>query len=125
MDSTTRPVSPLRQRMIDDLRMRKLGEKTQSAYVRAVRNFAEFLGRSPETASAEDVRRFQLHMVDCGVSPITITSTRNTPSVLTGVVPTENSAAFSHASTCSQESSTALFKEVLPRGARRRGGGGD
>ena len=75
MDSTTRPVSPLRQRMIDDLRMRKLGEKTQSAYVRAVRNFAEFLGRSPETASAEDVRRFQLHMVDCGVSPITINAT--------------------------------------------------
>jgi site-specific recombinase XerD len=75
MDSTTRPVSPLRQRMIDDMRMRKLSDKTQSAYIRAVRNLAEFLGRSPDTASAEDLRRFQLHLVECGVSPVTLNVT--------------------------------------------------
>ena len=75
MNVSTSAVTPLRQRMIDDMRMRKLGEKTQSTYVRAVRNLAEFLGRSPDTASAEDLRRFQLHMVECGVSAITINAT--------------------------------------------------
>jgi integrase/recombinase XerD len=75
MDSTTRPVSPLRQRMIDDMRMRKLGERTQSAYVRAVRHLAAFLGRSPDTASAEDLRRFQLHLVERGTSAVTLNAT--------------------------------------------------
>jgi site-specific recombinase XerD len=75
MNVSTSAVTPLRQRMIDDMRMRKLGEKTQIAYIRAVRNLAEFLSRSPDTASGEDLRRFQLHMVECGVSPITINAT--------------------------------------------------
>ena len=75
MNVSTSAVTPLRQRMIDDMRMRKLGDRTQTAYVRAVRNLAEFLGRSPDTASAEDLRRFQLHMVECGVSAITINAT--------------------------------------------------
>ena len=68
-------VSPLRQRMIEDMRMRKLAPKTQTAYIRAVLKFAKYLGRSPETASAEDLRHFQLSLVDQGCSPITLNAT--------------------------------------------------
>ena len=75
MDSMTPNVSPLRQRMIDDMRMRKMGGKTQIAYIRAVRRLAAFLKRSPDTATADELRRFQLHMVDTGTSPTTINGT--------------------------------------------------
>ena len=75
MNSTDPVVSPLRQRMLDDMRMRKLGAKTQTGYVRGVRRFAAFLGRSPDTATAEALRRFQLDLVDHGASPTTINST--------------------------------------------------
>ena len=75
MESSSQTVSPLRQRMIEDMRLRKLEPKTQSAYVRAVRRLAAFIGRSPDTANAEDLRRFQLHMVDSGASPITLNAT--------------------------------------------------
>jgi site-specific recombinase XerD len=68
-------VSPLRQRMIEDMRMRQLNGKTQVAYIRAVRRFAGFLGRSPDTATAEDLRRFQLHMAEQGTSATTINAT--------------------------------------------------
>lgn len=50
MEESTRPVSPLRQRMLDDIRMRKFAEHTQEGYIRAVRKLAGFLGRSPDTA---------------------------------------------------------------------------
>ena len=72
MDSSTQAITPLRQRMIDDMRMRKLADKTQSHYIRAVRQFAGFLGRSPDTASVEDLRRYQLHLVDQGISPVSL-----------------------------------------------------
>ena len=75
MSSLTPNVSPLRQRMIDDMRMRKFDGKTQIHYIRAVRRLAAFLKRSPDTATAEDLRAFQLHMVDTGTSPPTINST--------------------------------------------------
>jgi site-specific recombinase XerD len=76
MDATPiRAVSPLRQRMIDDMRMRRLSDKTQSAYIRAVRQLAAFLGRPPDSASAEDLRRFQLHLVERGTSPVTLNAT--------------------------------------------------
>jgi integrase/recombinase XerD len=75
MDSLTPNVSPLRQRMIDDMRMRKMGGKTQIGYIRAVRRFTAYLKRSPDTATADDLRRFQLHMVDTGTSPTTINGT--------------------------------------------------
>jgi integrase/recombinase XerD len=75
MIPSTPAMSPLRQRLLDDMRMRKLDPKTQSAYVRAVRYLASFLQRSPDTATAEDLRRFQLHLVDRGVSPITLNAT--------------------------------------------------
>jgi len=74
MDASNQPISPLRQRMIDDMRMRKFGEKTQLDYVRAVRNFAKYLRRSPESASVEDLRNYQLHLVDNGISPASLNS---------------------------------------------------
>ena len=57
-----KPISPLRQRMIDDMTARRFKEKVQKDYVRHVRNFAAFLGRSPDAATSEDVRLFQLQM---------------------------------------------------------------
>ncbi|MGH8848184.1 MAG: tyrosine-type recombinase/integrase [Polaromonas sp.] len=75
MNPSTPAVTPLRQRMIDDMRMRKLCDKTQTGYIRAVRQLAAFLERSPDTATVEDLRRFQLHMVDRGTSPITLNAT--------------------------------------------------
>ena len=75
MNATTPAISPLRQRMIDDMRMRKFEPKTQTHYIRAVRRFTEYLGRSPDTASVEDLRCFQLHMVDSGASPSTLNAT--------------------------------------------------
>ena len=74
MTTTTPAISPLRQRMIDDMRMRKFGEKTQLDYVRAVRNFTKYLKRSPDTASVEDLRNYQLHLVDHGISPSSLNS---------------------------------------------------
>ena len=74
METQKPGISPLRQRMIDDMRMRKLGEKTQYHYLRAVRQFAKYLGRSPTTASVEDLRNYQLHLVDHGVSPASLNS---------------------------------------------------
>ncbi len=56
------PSSPLRQRMIEDMTARRFTEKVQKDYLRNVRNFAVFLGRSPDAATAEDVRLYQLHM---------------------------------------------------------------
>jgi integrase/recombinase XerD len=75
MDTTTRAGTPLRQRMLDDMRMRKLEPKTQEAYIRAVRKLAAHLKRSPDTATVEDLRSFQLHLVDTGTSPITLNAT--------------------------------------------------
>ena len=75
MTASTQAISPLRQRMLDDMRLRKLAPKTQTGYVRAVRYLAAFLQRSPDTATAEDLRRFQLHMAERGVSAITINAT--------------------------------------------------
>jgi integrase/recombinase XerD len=61
-------ISPLRQRMMEDMRLRKLSPMTQTAYIRAVKNFTLFLRRPPDTASAEDLRRYQLHLVEQGSS---------------------------------------------------------
>jgi site-specific recombinase XerD len=61
-------VSPLRRRMIEDMNARKLCAATQKGHVRSCKLFAAFLKRSPETATAEDIRRFQLHLSETGVS---------------------------------------------------------
>jgi len=75
MTPSTPAVSPLRRRMFDDMCLRKLEPKTQSTYIRAVANLYLFLQRSPASATAEDLRSFQLHMVNQGVSPITLNAT--------------------------------------------------
>jgi site-specific recombinase XerC len=66
------PISPLRQRMIEDMMARRFGEHTQRDYVRAVKRFAAYLGCSPDKASAEDLRRYQLHLSKQHISPTTI-----------------------------------------------------
>ena len=75
MTHSTQTISPLRQRMIDDMTMRRLNPKTQTAYIRSVKKLAQFLGHSPHSASAEDLRQFQLHMAANGVSNKTINAT--------------------------------------------------
>src|SRR5206468_4234519 len=72
MDASSRAISPLRQRMIDDMRMCKLLPKTQLQYIRAVKKLTGFVGRSPDTVTVEDLRRYQLHLVDHGTSPVSI-----------------------------------------------------
>ena len=67
-------ISQLRQRMIEDMTARRFKEKVQKDYVRHVRIFTEFLGRSPDTATSEDLRRFQLHMAQQQVGAPTINS---------------------------------------------------
>ena len=59
-------ISPLRRRMIEDMAIRKFAAKTQHDYVQRVKDFATFLGRSPDTAQSEDVRRFRLHLTSSG-----------------------------------------------------------
>ena len=63
------PMTPLRQRMIEDMSIRQFGEKTQRGYVAVVADFARFLSRSPDQAEPEDLRRYQLHLATQGASP--------------------------------------------------------
>jgi hypothetical protein len=63
---TDETMSPLRRRMIEDMTIRRFTSKTQHDYVQRVKSFAVFLGRSPDTASFEDVRRYQLHLAASG-----------------------------------------------------------
>ena len=67
-----KPISPLRQRMIEDMSVRNFVEKTRNDYIRHVGTFTAFLGRSPDGATTEDLRRFQLHQVQTGVRPPSI-----------------------------------------------------
>src|SRR5438105_12827632 len=61
-------ISPLRQRMIEDMNARKLCAGTQRGHIRSCKRFAAFLKRSPDTATLEDIRRFQLHLAETGAS---------------------------------------------------------
>ena len=72
MTASTSSVSPLRQRMLDDMRMRKLSPKTQIGYIRSVRQLAAYLKRSPDTATAEELRNYQLYLIDHGTSAVSI-----------------------------------------------------
>jgi integrase/recombinase XerD len=69
-----KPISDLRRRMLEDMAVRHFGEKTKHDYIRHVESFARFLGRSPDTATAEDVRRFQVHLTESGVQAPTLNS---------------------------------------------------
>jgi integrase/recombinase XerD len=65
---TTEAITPLRQRMIEDMTARKLGAHSQRSHIYSCKLFAAFLKRSPDTATCEDIRRFQLHLADTGTS---------------------------------------------------------
>jgi len=65
---STDTVTPLRQRMIEDMNARKLSAGTQRGHIHSCKRFAAFLQRSPDTATTEDIRRFQLHLTEAGVS---------------------------------------------------------
>jgi len=75
MTDSNKSISLLRQRMTEDMTMRKLNPKTQAGYLRAVIKFTLFFGRSPDLASPEDLRTFQLQQVEQGVSSTTINAT--------------------------------------------------
>ena len=75
---TDEAMSPLRRRMIEDMTIRKFAPKTQHDYLQRVKNFAAFLGRSPDTASFEDVRRYQLRLTTSGVGVPTVNQTVST-----------------------------------------------
>ena len=74
MTESNKPISPLRQRMLEDMAMRKLNPKTQKDYIRSVVKFTRYLKRAPDTASAEDLREFQLYLASQRVSSSTINS---------------------------------------------------
>jgi site-specific recombinase XerD len=68
MTQATHKISPLRQRMIDDMRMRNFSPATQRNYIRYVRDFAAYLKRSPDQASAEELHQYLLHLTNNGIS---------------------------------------------------------
>ncbi len=68
------PISPLRQRLIEDMNMRRFSRATQRNYIRDVGRFATFLRRPPDTATADDVRRFQVEQRDAGLPAPTMNS---------------------------------------------------
>jgi len=70
-----KPISPLRQRMLEDMSVRRFMLDTQREYIRAVKKLAAFLGRSPDTATAEDLRAFQVYLTEAGANPPTINAT--------------------------------------------------
>jgi site-specific recombinase XerD len=72
---TQEAISPLRRRMIEDMTVRNFVEKTQHDYIRSIKNLTKFLGRSPDTATPEDLRHYQLHLTGTGVRPPTINGT--------------------------------------------------
>ena len=65
---TTEAITPLRQRMIEDMTARKLNPHTQRSHIYSCKRFAAWLKRSPDTATADEVRRFQLHLIESGAS---------------------------------------------------------
>ena len=75
---TDQAMSPLRRRMIEDMTIRKFAPKTQHDYLQRLKNFTIHLGRSPDTASCEDVRRYQLHLTASGVGVPTVNQTVST-----------------------------------------------
>src|SRR4051812_38103739 len=74
-DSSPQPISPLRARMIEDMTVRGFKDDTRRDYVRHVRAFAAFIGRSPDTATGEELRLFQLHQTQSGMQPPSINGT--------------------------------------------------
>ena len=70
-----KPITPLRQRMLEDMSVCRFTPATQRQYIGAVKRLAAFLGRSPDTATQEELRAFQLHLTGTGVQPTSINAT--------------------------------------------------
>jgi integrase/recombinase XerD len=66
---TDKPITDLRRRMLEDMAVRRMGEKTKTDYIKHVEAFTRFLGRAPDTATGEDLRRFQVHELQQGSRP--------------------------------------------------------
>lgn len=109
-----RPVTQLRQRLLDNMAMRALRSRTQHDYVRHVRAYAAFVGCSPETATAEEVRRFQLHQRDHGAGAPTINSVVSALQFLFGMT--------LHRPDLSRRLVLAPSQQAARRAARRGGG---
>ena len=75
MKKTDPVLSPLRQRMIEDMTMRKFKDSTQTDYIRAVKKLADFINKPLTSVTKEDMRAFQLYLIDKGASAVTINST--------------------------------------------------
>ena len=76
---TQEKMSPLRARMIEDMRIRGMAETSQKAHIRALKDFTAFLGRAPDTASPDELRAYQLHMTDTEVTPSVYNARINCP----------------------------------------------
>lgn len=72
---SVKPISPLRARMVEDMTVRHFVPDTQREYIRAVKKLAAFLKRSPDTATAEELRAFQVHLTETGTPPPTMNAT--------------------------------------------------
>ena len=103
--ASTKPISPLRRRMIEDMTVRGFGEKTQSDYIRHVKNFTIFLGRAPDTATPEDVRAYQLGQREAGVQPPTMNATTSALRWSTASVDSQSSSVVSSIGSVSPERS--------------------
>ena len=79
---TEKAISPLRWRLIEDMTIRRLGPKTQHQYIRHVKRFADFLGRSADKATPEDVHRYQLWLASIGTTVPTVNVSATAPAVL-------------------------------------------
>ena len=90
---TDRAISPLRRRMIEDMTVRGFTPSTERGYLRAVEDFTAFLGRSPDGANAEDLRRYQLHMRSGGASATAMNAAVSALRFFFGVTPGRNHAA--------------------------------
>ena len=107
--SQTNTVSPLRQHMIEDMAARKLNPHTQRSYIHSCKRFAAWLKRSPGTATPDEVRRFQLHLIESGASIC------NRNRIMTGV-------RFLFRVTLRRHD---LAAEVAPQGAREAAAGAE
>ena len=72
---TDKAISPLRQRLIEDMAIRRLGPKTQHDYIRRVKSFADFVDHSPDKATTEDIHRYQLRLASIGATVSTVNAT--------------------------------------------------
>src|SRR3546814_5625538 len=91
------PISPLRQRLLDDMALRRFGLETQRNYLRDVSRFATWLQRSPHTATAEDIRQFQFEQLEAGVPAPTMNRSEEHTSELQSLM------RISYAVSCSKK----------------------